>query len=104
MPYYQKHVFICENQKDPGKQCCQDGDATAMRVYAKQRVKELDPKGIKKIRINKAGCLGRCKLGPVIVVYPDAVWYTYNGREDVGLIIEQHLIGGRVVESLLIKE
>lgn len=52
------------------------------------------------MRINKAGCLGRCDDGPVLVVYPDNVWYTYLDEEDVDEIINEHLLHGRIVERL----
>ena len=55
-----------------------------------------------KVRINKAGCMDRCDEGPVMVVYPEAVWYTYVDKEDVEEIIQEHLVHGRVVERLKI--
>ena len=54
------------------------------------------------MRINTAGCLDRCDLGPVLVIYPEAVWYTYVDREDLDEILERHLEGGEVVERLKI--
>ena len=57
-------------------------------------------KGPGKVRINKAGCLDRCDDGPVMVVYPEGVWYTYVDNEDVEEIIQEHLINGRVVDRL----
>jgi (2Fe-2S) ferredoxin len=54
------------------------------------------------VRINTAGCLDRCELGPVIVVYPDEVWYSYVDREDIDEIIAEHLQHGRIVSRLLI--
>ena len=54
------------------------------------------------MRINIAGCLGRCELGPTLVVYPDGVWYTYVDKDDLEEIINEHLLNGRVVERLLI--
>jgi (2Fe-2S) ferredoxin len=73
-----------------------------MQAYAKQRIKELGLAGKGKVRINKAGCLDRCDEGPVLVVYPDEVWYTYVDRADVDEIIKAHIVGGRVVERLRI--
>jgi (2Fe-2S) ferredoxin len=52
------------------------------------------------VRINTAGCLDRCAEGPVVVVYPEATWYTYVDKEDLEEILSEHLIGGRVVERL----
>src|SRR5438132_1274984 len=91
MSYYAKHVFFCCNQRDGGRVCCNDKGAAEIRDYAKKRVKELGLSGEGKIRINQAGCLDRCEEGPCVVVYPDAVWYTYVDRADVDEIIEEHL-------------
>jgi (2Fe-2S) ferredoxin len=71
-----------------------------MRDYAKSRVKALKLAGKGKVRINQAGCLDRCEEGPCVVVYPDAVWYTYVDRTDIDEIIEEHLQHGRIVERL----
>ena len=102
MSYYKHHLFICTNQRDDGSACCQDHDAQAMREYAKQRIKELGLNGASGVRVNGAGCLGRCSEGPVMVVYPDETWYTYVDREDVDEIIDEHLAHGRPVERLKI--
>lgn len=102
MSYYDKHVFFCTNQREDGAACCANHGAQDMRAYAKQRVKDLRLAGKGKIRINSAGCLDRCDEGPVLVVYPDAVWYTYVDQQDIDEIIEEHLRHGRVVERLKI--
>ena len=102
MSYYQHHVFFCCNQREAGKACCNDHGSQVMRDYAKQRVKELGLAGPGKVRVNQAGCLDRCEEGPVVVVYPEGVWYTYVDRADVDEIIEEHLSNGRVVERLRI--
>lgn len=102
MSYYQYHVFFCTNERQQGEQCCEQCNATAIRNYAKDRIKQLGLAGAGKVRINTAGCLDRCELGPVIVVYPEAVWYTYLDRDDVDEIINEHLINGRVVRRLII--
>jgi (2Fe-2S) ferredoxin len=104
MSYYQRHIFFCCNERDPSdpRGCCQAKGASAMRDYAKQRVKELKLAGAGKVRINQAGCLDRCEEGPCAVVYPEAVWYTYVDRADIDEIIEEHLRHGRIVERLRI--
>lgn len=102
MSYYDKHVFFCTNQREDGRPCCANHDAQAMRDYAKGRIKKLDMNGPGKVRINSAGCLDRCGEGPVLVVYPDAVWYTYVDQADIDEIVELHLVGGEVVERLKI--
>lgn len=100
MSYYRHHVFFCTNQRTDGRACCQNHDAQAMRDYAKQRTKELGLSGKGEVRINNAGCLDRCDEGPVLVVYPEGVWYTYVDQADIDEIIEEHLGHGRVVERL----
>ena len=102
MSYYQYHVFFCVNQRDDGSACCADHGAQRVRDYAKQRLKDLGQHQPGKVRINMAGCLGRCDEGPTIVVYPEGVWYTYVDEEDVDDIIEQHLLQGCVVDRLKI--
>ena len=102
MSYYDKHVFFCCNQRDGSRVCCNDKGTTEIRDYAKKRVKELGLSGEGKIRVNQAGCLDRCEEGPCIVVYPDAVWYTYVDRADIDEIIDRHVMNGEIVERLRI--
>jgi (2Fe-2S) ferredoxin len=73
-----------------------------MQAYAKSRIKALGLAGKGSIRVNKAGCLDRCEEGPVLVVYPDEVWYTYVDRSDIDEIIESHLVNGEIVQRLRI--
>lgn len=75
-----------------------------MQEYAKKRVRELGLSGPAQIRINKAGCLDRCEQGPVVVVYPQGVWYSYIDEADIDEIIDSHLVGGKIVERLLIPQ
>ena len=102
MSHYQHHVFFCSNQCSKGKACCDAHGATDARTYAKARVAEQGIKGRGRTRINKAGCLGRCGEGPVLVVYPEAVWYRYANIADIEEIVQEHLANGRVVERLRI--
>jgi (2Fe-2S) ferredoxin len=102
MSHFKYHVFFCTNQREGGESCCNDHGAADVRDYMKKRVKELGEKIPDRVRINTAGCLDRCDKGPVIVVYPEATWYTYVDREDVDEIIESHLIGGKAVGRLKI--
>lgn len=102
--YYQRHVFFCTNDRgaDAERPSCNQCGSAALREYAKARVKELGLAGEGKVRINTSGCLDRCELGPALVVYPEGTWYTYVDEVDIDEIIDQHLVGGRVVERLLI--
>ena len=102
MSYYQRHVFFCINQRDDGRACCADRGSVKMQEYAKKRCKQLDLLGPGKVRVNKSGCLDRCDEGPVAVVYPEGVWYTYVDKEDIDEIVESHLRDGKVVERLLL--
>ena len=102
MCYFKHHVFFCCNQRPDGEGCCNNLGATEAQTYAKERIGELKLKGKGNIRINKAGCMDRCDDGPVIVVYPEEVWYSYVDKEDIEEIIQEHLIHGRVVERLKI--
>ena len=102
MGYYKHHVFFCCNQRpaDDPRGCCNAKGASRVRDYAKQKIKELGLSGKDKVRINQAGCLDRCEEGPCVVVYPEAVWYTYVDRHDIDEIVEQHLKNGHIVERL----
>lgn len=100
MSYYRHHVFFCTNRREDGRQSCARCGAQELRDKLKQRSKELGITGPGGVRINNAGCLDRCSEGPVIVVYPEAVWYTYVDTEDLEEILREHLIGGRIVDRL----
>lgn len=102
MSFYKYHMFFCTNQREGGKACCQNHDAQAMRDYAKERTKALKLAGPGQVRVNNAGCMDRCAQGPVIVIYPQGVWYTYKNKADIDEIIQEHLVNGRVVERLQI--
>ena len=73
-PYYDAHVFCCTNRRPAGhpRGCCAEKGSEALRDYMKGRAKDL---GLKNVRINSAGCLDRCELGPTVVIYPEGVWY-----------------------------
>jgi (2Fe-2S) ferredoxin len=100
--YYRYHVFFCCNQRAEGEACCNNHGASDVRAYAKDRVKALGLAGPGRARVNQAGCLDRCAEGPVMVIYPEEVWYTYVDQSDVDEIIDEHLRNGRIVERLRI--
>ena len=101
MSYYKHHLFFCLNERTNGEACCASQGAQAAFDHCKTRVKAEDLAGPGGVRVNKAGCLDRCAGGPVAVVYPEAVWYTYLDHGDIDEIVESHLKHGRVVERLL---
>lgn len=104
MAYYERHIFFCTNDRGAGAErpSCNRCGSAGYRDYAKKQIKKLDLSGPGKVRVNKAGCLDRCEEGPVCVVYPEAVWYTYVDEEDIDEIIESHLVNGKPVERLKI--
>lgn len=103
MSYYKYHVFMCTNQRGPGERCCNQSGSGRLRAYAKDRIKALGLKSESGVRINSAGCMDRCELGPVMVIYPEETWYTFVDEQDVEEIIQEHLIHGRKVARLQLK-
>lgn len=104
MTGFDRHVFVCTNERAAGhpRGCCKSKNGVEVRDQLK---KELTALGLSKlIRANNAGCLDQCEHGVTIVVYPEQVWYGGVTVNDVTEIIERHLIGGEVVERLLIPE
>jgi (2Fe-2S) ferredoxin len=104
MPSFQRHVFVCVNQRTPGSErgCCAEKGGVAVRdrfkkVLAGKRLLET-------VRANKSGCLDQCEAGVTVVVYPEQVWYGGVTVADVEEIVERHVIGGEVVERLLLPE
>jgi (2Fe-2S) ferredoxin len=100
--FYSAHVFVCANERPAGhpRGCCKAKGSEKLRDYMKARAKEL---GIKSARINTAGCLDRCELGPAMVIYPEGVWYSPKSREDIDEILTVHLVGGGRVTRLMLK-
>ncbi|MCX5745023.1 MAG: (2Fe-2S) ferredoxin domain-containing protein [Proteobacteria bacterium] len=104
MPTFQRHLFVCTNERaadHPRGSCKLRGG-----VEVRDRLKSLlTARGLSQtVRANTAGCLDQCEQGVTIVVYPEQVWYGHVTVEDVEEIIEQHVIGGKVVERLLLPE
>ncbi len=101
--FYKAHIFCCTNQRAPGHKrgCCADKGAEDLRNYMKKRVKEAD---IEDVRVNTAGCLDRCELGPCIVIYPEGVWYAPKNEADIDEIISVHLQQGKRVERLMLPD
>lgn len=102
MTFYKKHLFLCTNQKIPGKKCCANTGGAPYFDYLKTKLLEMDMHGPGKIRVSKSGCLGRCSSGPCLVVYPENIWYTYTSFDDIDLIIKSYLKDGKPVKELLI--
>ena len=101
--HYRKHIFCCVNEReaDHPRSCCKARGSVPLRDYMKKRGKEL---GLDDIRVNNAGCLERCELGPTMVIYPEGIWYHYDNEADIEEILEQHVIGGKPVERLMLRD
>ena len=99
--YYKHHIFFCLNERDKGEASCAPHGARAAYDRCKSKVKQAGLAGPGGVRVNQAGCMNRCQGGPVAVVYPEAVWYTYVDEHDIDEIVESHLAEGRVVQRLL---
>lgn len=92
MGQYKHHVFVCTD----GKNCPKEG---AERVHDTLK-KGVKAAGIKdRVRINNAGCMNQCGHGPMVVVYPEDVWYCGVDAPGAQRILLEHLVGGRVVEE-----
>ena len=98
--HFEKHVFICANDKDAPKKCCGEERGMALVNALKDELKE---KGLNlEIRAQKAGCLDVCAFGPSMVVYPEGVFYGNVELSDIPEIVESHLANDKVVERLVI--
>ncbi len=101
MPRFERHIFICTNERDDAdsRGCCAARGGLDVAGWFKAEGKKRDWKG--RVRANRAGCLDACEFGPVVVVYPDQVWYSPTTAEDVRRICDEHIEGGVVVQDLL---
>lgn len=99
--FFDAHLFVCTNRRPDGhaRGSCAERGSEKLRDYMKARAKEL---GIKNIRVNSAGCLDRCELGPCVVLYPEGIWYRLDSPADVDAVLQEHVILGGRVERLLL--
>ena len=102
MSGFERHLFICVNERSEGdpRGCCVSRGSQEIAAAFKKR---LYARGLKRVvRANKAHCLDQCARGAALVVYPEGVWYGNVTLDDVDEIIEQHILGGKPVERLVI--
>ena len=99
--YYGRHIFFCLNERKGSEESCARHHAEDGFDRCKSQIKKAGLSGPGQVRVNKAGCLDRCAAGPVAVVYPEAVWYTYVDKDDIDEIVDSHLKNGKIVERLL---
>jgi|SRR5688572_14190960 (2Fe-2S) ferredoxin len=100
--FYQHHIFCCTNRRSDGHErgsCAQKGSEN-LRNYMKSRAKEL---GLPNTRVNSAGCLDRCELGPVVVVYPEGTWYRCSTKEEVDEVLTA-IKNNKTVEHLRLSD
>ncbi|PJI38480.1 (2Fe-2S) ferredoxin domain-containing protein [Ferrovibrio sp.] len=103
--FYRAHIFVCTNERPenhPRGSCARKG-AEKLRNYMKARAKELGMGLEDGVRVNNAGCLERCELGPTIVIYPEGIWYRADSFADIDEILETHVKNGGRVERLLLR-
>ena len=103
-PYFKRHIFFCLNERKNNEACCAQQGAQEAFDHCKAQVKSLGLAGPGEVRVNKAGCLDRCSGGPVAVVHPEGVWYSYVDKADIDEIVESHLKNGQVVQRLVTPE
>jgi (2Fe-2S) ferredoxin len=101
--FFETHVFVCGNRRPDGhpRGSCAEKGSEKIRDYMKARVKEL---GLAGIRINAAGCLDRCELGPCAVIYPEGVWYRLDSFGAVDEVLARHVIEGGRAASLMLPD
>ena len=100
-PYFDAHLFVCTNRRPDGHRrgSCAARGSEHLRDYMKARAKEL---GITNLRVNSAGCLDRCELGPCLVIYPEGVWYRIDSPADVDAVLQAHVIEGGRAKALML--
>jgi (2Fe-2S) ferredoxin len=104
VPKFTSHIFVCCNQRqaDHRRGSCDPDGSEELRSLFKAEVRRqgLSPE----VRANRAGCLDQCECGPTVVIYPQQIWYGNVQPADVPRIIEETVVGGRVIEDLLISD
>jgi (2Fe-2S) ferredoxin len=99
-PIYDKHIFICTNQRGPNATRRSCGESHGMEIVDAFK-KKLKEKNLPfPVRAQKAGCLDICDFGQTIAIYPEGVFYVGVEMSDVDEIIEEHIVNDRVVERL----
>lgn len=104
MPTFQRHVFVCVNERPPSspKGCCLAKGGQEVRDALKKKLAALGIRDV--VRANNAGCLDQCEVGVTVVVYPEQVWYGHVTVDDVDELVERHVLRGEFVERLMLPD
>ena len=104
MSRYQRHIFVCINERPPGhpKGCCLEKGSGKVRDLLKSELKKRGLAGI--VRANNSGCLDACEHGVSLVIYPEGIWYGGVTIDDVPEIIDRTILDGEVIQRLLMKD
>ena len=104
MPAFRQHIFICGNTRPTAhpRGCCDPTGSAELREAFKKELKRVGAGPL--VRANGAGCLDQCEHGPVVVMYPEGIWYGNVTIADVPRIVEKTVIAGEVVEDLVIAD
>ena len=101
---YRHHIFVCINQRPPGHpkgDCASKGSRALFQKFQEETEKR---QLWDSVMVNGTTCLGPCSLGPSVVIYPEGVWYGKVTVQDVEEIMDQHVVGGKTVERLLMEK
>ena len=104
MPGFDCHLFVCCNRREPGhpRGCCDPEATGALKAALKEALKKAKVPGL--ARVNEAGCLDQCEYGPTVVIYPQQIWYGQVTLADVPRIVEETIVGGKILTALTIPD
>jgi (2Fe-2S) ferredoxin len=97
--FYTPHIFSCTNTRPEGhpRGSCGGSGGEALRQYMREKLKTA---GLSDARANMAGCMDQCENGPALVIYPEGIWYSAKTTADIDRIVDEHLVGGKIVSDL----